>query len=506
MPDSRDPLLHARDVVVVEAEAAADRLAVGEVEHLRGGQPLVGELEQAADERRAPGWSGAASGRRAARAGRAGAAPRAGRRARRPRRRPRRRRTSRWISGANASMSGHITITSRGSSVGSSASRCRIASRSTSTWRARPWQAWTWMLRSSPSSSRSSSRPGSGGPGGGRSSRTSAWMRASSVRGRGAASGGGGRASAGGRATSCSSRDVLAPRGEQPVARQLARRVLGAPRDAAAPAATRSHSAGDGCSRNRWTSRAAASASQHLQPPGRQPREAEHATGAPAASTSSGSRAQARARRLDPLRRVGLAGAGAQPPPQLRLPARVGGSSRRSRRRPRRPPRRGPSPGAGARSGRTAPRCGARSRTAAPGATGRRCRASRRGGRRGCAATARAARSSTTSSSGHTEPLGQPRVRLGLDPRRRPRPPRRRAAAATGTSTFAQTRRRGRARRPARSRAAASASAPCRASAPRSPRARTGPPSGSAQQRARGRPRARRPARLGGGAASARPH
>ena len=53
-----------------------------------------------------------------------------------------------WISGANVSMSGHITITSRGSSVGSSASRCRIASRTTSTWRARPWQAWTSTLRS----------------------------------------------------------------------------------------------------------------------------------------------------------------------------------------------------------------------------------------------------------------------------------------------------------------------------------------------------------------------
>ena len=53
-----------------------------------------------------------------------------------------------WISGANVSMSGHITITSRGSSVGSSSSRCRIASRRTSTWRARPWQPCTWMLRS----------------------------------------------------------------------------------------------------------------------------------------------------------------------------------------------------------------------------------------------------------------------------------------------------------------------------------------------------------------------
>ena len=49
-PRLRDPLLHARDVVVVEPEAPAHRLAVGEIEHLRGGQALVGELEQARDE------------------------------------------------------------------------------------------------------------------------------------------------------------------------------------------------------------------------------------------------------------------------------------------------------------------------------------------------------------------------------------------------------------------------------------------------------------------------
>ena len=162
IPLSRDPLLDPREVVVVETEAAADRLAVGEVEHLRGGQPLAGELEQLARRRRAPDWSGAASGRRAGRAGRsarlgrqalvlvvARAAPNVA-----------------WISGANVSMSGHMTITSRGSSVGSSASRCRIASRSTSTWRARPWQAWTWMLRSAGRAAVVRRAPGSGAPGG----------------------------------------------------------------------------------------------------------------------------------------------------------------------------------------------------------------------------------------------------------------------------------------------------------------------------------------------------
>ncbi len=38
-----------------------------------------------------------------------------------------------WMSGANVSMSGHITIMSRASRVGSSARRCRMASRTTST-------------------------------------------------------------------------------------------------------------------------------------------------------------------------------------------------------------------------------------------------------------------------------------------------------------------------------------------------------------------------------------
>ena len=46
-------------------------------------------------------------------------------------------------------MSGHITRMSRGSRVGSSSSRPTSTSRSTSTWRAVPWQACTWRLRSS---------------------------------------------------------------------------------------------------------------------------------------------------------------------------------------------------------------------------------------------------------------------------------------------------------------------------------------------------------------------
>ncbi len=154
MPAAGDPLLGPREVVVVEAEPPAHRLAVGEVEHLRGGHPPAGEVEQLghdAEDRvglaqRAVGQADAQVCAR--------------------RRRPRRLAAPNvaWISGANASMSGHMTMTSRGSSVGSSSSACRIASRSTSTWRARPWQAWTWMLRSC--------GPGAGSGSGRRSSRT----------------------------------------------------------------------------------------------------------------------------------------------------------------------------------------------------------------------------------------------------------------------------------------------------------------------------------------------
>jgi hypothetical protein len=45
-----DPLLQAHEVVVVEAEAPAHRVASGEVEHLRRGHPVVGELEQLRDD------------------------------------------------------------------------------------------------------------------------------------------------------------------------------------------------------------------------------------------------------------------------------------------------------------------------------------------------------------------------------------------------------------------------------------------------------------------------
>ena len=48
-PAVGDPALDPREVVVVEVEAAADRLAVDEVEHLRGGHPLAREVDEPRD-------------------------------------------------------------------------------------------------------------------------------------------------------------------------------------------------------------------------------------------------------------------------------------------------------------------------------------------------------------------------------------------------------------------------------------------------------------------------
>ena len=152
------------------------------------------------------------------------------------------------MSGANVSTSGHMTRTSRGSSVGSAASRPRTTSRSTSTWRVRPWQECTCTLRSAGSSggglvctaspARSAcSRPSSVGGYGGRSWRTSC---------------------ASGR-TCCSSRtsrDRLTSRGFS----SRSAVVSSARRTARGPAATASHSAGEAWCSHRWTSRRSASA------------------------------------------------------------------------------------------------------------------------------------------------------------------------------------------------------------------------------------------------------
>jgi len=90
-----------------------------------------------------------------------------------------------WTSGANCSISGHMMITSRGSSVGSAINRCSTASRTTSTWRARPWHEWARKLSSLVDrTGRGSPAPaGPARPGGALSARISAWMRPSKVEG-----------------------------------------------------------------------------------------------------------------------------------------------------------------------------------------------------------------------------------------------------------------------------------------------------------------------------------
>ena len=478
-----DPLLHPREVVVVEAEAAADR-ARGRRGRAPGRRSGAGRRARAAARRRrAPGWSGAASGRRAGRAGRAGAAPRAGPRARRPRARSRRRRTSRWISGANVSMSGHITITSRGSSVGSSASRCRIASRSTSTWRARPWQACTWMLRSA-SSSRSSGRPGSGGPAtGGRRARRPGCARAASP------VGGGDRVVVVGVRRRAGEHElqlarVLPPGGEQPVGRERARRRRRRGGRSAAPPATRSHSAGEGCSRNRWTSRWRAERPQHLQPAGGQPRQAEERQARRGSVDEPRLLAQARARRLEPLGRVGLRrcarAAAATAPPASARRRQLAPRRRRRARRPRasaRPVERVAVEQLGdVAHAREPPRLAGRVGSSP---------ASRRGGRRALRSHGSCRDVVDDLQQRPHQPLGQPRVGVGLDPGRDGDRARRPAAAETGTRRSRTPRRRGRRSRRARSRAAGSASAPCRAWAPRSTSGANGSASGSASSAAR---------------------
>ena len=157
-------------------------------------------------------------------------------------------------------MSGHITNTSRGSSVASSANSPRITSRSTSTCRARPWQACTCTDRSDGAKVIRCD-------GGGSSDRTASCSRASTLR-PGAASGARCASVARPAATSparlsCSSRaswPMDASSGFAAIARVGSHRRRTFPEGARA--ATRSHSAGLGCSSHRWTSREAASASR----------------------------------------------------------------------------------------------------------------------------------------------------------------------------------------------------------------------------------------------------
>ncbi len=150
-------------------------------------------------------------------------------------------------------MSGHITRTSRGSRVGSSASRPSSTSRSTSTWRATPWQACTCTDRSSSASTRPAGR--------GRSAARSLCSRPSrvsgAVGGRGSSSSVAIAADDRARCSSRVSRPRLASRGCR-----TRRWLSSSARSTAPPGPVRvCQSAGDGCGSQTWTSRSAASAS-----------------------------------------------------------------------------------------------------------------------------------------------------------------------------------------------------------------------------------------------------
>ena len=430
MPGLRRPVLQPGEVVVVEAEAPAHGLAVGEVEHLRGGEALLGELEQLRDD--AEHGVGLAQ--------RAVGEPDPQVDGERRRRRSSRRRSAAspapnvaWISGANVSMSGHMTITSRGSSVGSSASRCRIASRSTSTWRARPWQAWTSTLRSSGASSgRSSAAPGSGAPGRARSSRTSLLDPAEQRVGRGErrARGGCRRRRRRPRSAPAASRARPGPRrraaGWRPAPRSGRRRGgrrLGA---AAArsrhrrPTAPATGGAGTGGRRGRPRARAGSAGSRPAAGSGRTAPAARAARAAPdrrraarrrgpCARPGSGRRSAARSRRHSSACQADAAGSCA--PEASSLAARPGAQHRRAVQRV-----------VVKQVGEVADVVRRRLCRAAHRVRGRRSSAPEIGAP-AWPARARRSDSSTTSSSGHTERSGSHGSWPGRS-RRRP-PPRR---------------------------------------------------------------------------------
>ena len=375
------------------------------------------------------------------------------------------------MSGANVSTSGHITSTSRGSRVGSSASSPSRTSRSTSTWRVRPWQACTWRLRSpSSSSGRASGASPSGMPAGavvgaqvglqpaeqrGRAVSASGWcmsvvtalgrLRAAAAsrgrRGRATTAAGGWRASA--------ARVVPSRRGR----RRLS--VRGRPR---------SHSAAEGCGSHRWTSRCSARAASTVdlvggepgRPEDREPgRQVDHAR-VGAQRGAGGVEPLGRARGADPV---------AQPAPQLGLPDQVVGqrlaepvgvAAGQPVAQHRRPVR-----GVGVEQ---PARCRDTTSRRRPGRT---CRPSA------------VHHGSSARPVDHLEQRPQrrcpsPGVVSAVDSRRRRRPPRRPACSATGTRRWRTRPRRQRRAPPGGATAAGSASARPLAPAPRPPRRRTG--------------------------------
>ena len=354
------------------------------------------------------GWSGAASGRRG---GRAGRATRRRRRGSAPRRSSSPEPNVAWISGANVSMSGHMTMTSRGSSVGSSARRWRRASRSTSTWRARPWHEWTWTLWSV--GSRSSRRVDGlreRRAGRRRSARTSACSRRSSVRvvgvervvdvGAGVPAG-----------DELQLAGVAAPRGEQRVLRRGWRCGRRGAVAAVAPAAgldvlgdaLPQH--GRRVEQEQVDVARRAEGVEHLDVAGGEAGQPEQRQ-AGRQVDDVGLVAQPRRTPRQSLGRAGRADALTEEAPQRRLPGDVRRQRpRRVRRCRRRRPRRRSARAGGRRSGRTGRRGGGRRRTGGRAAARRRRSGPPRWAASGASHSSSRC-SSTTSSSGHTARSG----------------------------------------------------------------------------------------------------
>ena len=214
-------------------------------------------------------------------------------------------------------MSGHMTTTSRGSSVGSSASRPRTASRSTSTCRSGPWQACTPTLAS----------PARASASGGRAVVAQVVLQAPEQRGgRGAGPGVVAVDGVGAARRSCSSRTSRASEassGWRGGAGRRGRRAGGAgsaddlaPRPA--PTARARGAAARGGPRGRPASAASTRSCARREPGGAEDRQ-------PGGQVGAG-RARSSARSVSSV----SAGAGsptpvAQPPPQLGLPPQVGG-------------------------------------------------------------------------------------------------------------------------------------------------------------------------------------
>ena len=334
-----DPVLDASEVVIVEPEPPPHRLLVGEVEHLRGGQPLVDEVEQPPDDaehrvrlpERAVGRAGRGGRAAATSAGSASSSSSSSKTSPAP--------NVAWMSGAKVSMSGHMTMTSRGSSVSSSSRRCRIASLRTSTWRARPWQAWTCTLRSL----RVQHRPlvwlarqrRAGGP----PIRPHVGLQVREKRARPVLDGVMMIDVVARPENQLHLPRVLPPRGEQPVRRQRRGRILPPPSDRDTPLRHPLPQRRRRMEHEHMHVPPDRQRAQHVEMPRGQPRQPEERQ--PRRQIDDpGLLPQPRTSALNPLGRIRNPDPRPQPPPELRLPHPVG----RHARRPPPAPRHEPSP------------------------------------------------------------------------------------------------------------------------------------------------------------------